>query len=301
MWFKNAKIFRLSPNFSLSAEDIEQALSKQKFQPGCRSGLINMGWVAPVASSGLVHAIDGQYLIQLRIETKLLPASVINHAVMEKVKEVQEQQGYKPGRKQTKEIKELITETLLPKAFSVFRDTRAWLDTKNRWLIIDAASAAKSDEVIGMLAKVLDPLPIQSLFTERRPSEAMTEWLLQDEAPANFTIDQEVDLVSSAENSATVRFIKQQPDHADASKHIQNGKVCAKLAMTWADRISFILDETLSIKRIKPLSLVKEQSFLDNRDDQERFDSDMVLMCAELASLLDELVTGLGGELIQNA
>ncbi|MBK1780600.1 recombination-associated protein RdgC [Advenella sp. WQ 585] len=296
MWFKNLKIFRLSPEFNFTAADLETKLERQLFQPGNRSDMQNMGWVSPCNNGALVHAINGQYLLALRVEKKLLPASVINQTTKEKCLEIEEQQGYRPGRKQLKEIKEQVTEELLPKAFAVQKDTRVWLDTKNHWLIIDAASSAKSDEVIGMLAKVLDPLPVQSLFTELSPSAAMTEWLLQDEAPANFSIDQDTDLVSKAESSATVRYIRQTPESGDVAKHIQNGKVCTKLAMTWADRISFVLNDSLDIKRIKPLDILKEGGDFSSMDEAERFDADMTLMCAELAKMLDDLVLVLGGE-----
>lgn len=295
MWFKNLKLFRLAPDFRPTTADLEAKLERQLFQPGNRSDMQNMGWVPP-CGGGLVHVLDGQHLLSLRVEKKLLPASVVNQHVKEKCLEVEEQQGYRPGRKQTKEIKEQIIDDLLPKAFAVQKDTRVWLDTKNHWLIIDAASAGKSDEVIGMLAKIFDPLPVQSLFTEQSPSAAMTEWLLQDEAPANFTIDQDTELRSSAEGGATVRFIKQQPDHHDTSKHIQSGKQCTRLALTWADRISFVLNESLDIKRVAPLDILKVNTDFSNMDEAERFDADMTLMCAELAKLLDDLILALGGE-----
>ena len=296
MWFKNLKIFRLAPEFNFTAADLEAKLERQLFQPGSRLEMQNMGWVSPCNNGALVHALNGQYLLALRVEKKLLPASVINQFTKAKALEIEDQQGYRPGRKQTREIKEQIIDELLPKAFSVQKDTRVWLDTKNHWLVIDAASAGKSDEVIGMLAKVLDPLPVQSLFTELSPAQAMTDWLVADEPPANFSIDQDTELLQSGGGGATIRYIKQTPEHDDVNKHIGNGKICTKLALTWADRISFVLDSELNIKRIKPLDLVKEQSFLDNRSDQERFDADMTLMCAELAKLLDDLVLALGGE-----
>lgn len=297
MWFKNLKVFRLPDDWRPTQDGLEILLKGQAFQPGNRLGMQSMGWVPP-CRGGLVHAINGQYLLSLRVEKKLLPASVVNRHVKEKCLEVEDQQGYRPGRKQTKEIKEQIIDELLPKAFAVQKDTRVWLDTKNHWLVIDAASAGKSDEVIGMLAKIFDPLPVQSLFTELSPAQAMTDWLVADEAPANFTIDQDTELCSSAENGATVRFIKQQPDHHDTSKHIQSGKQCTRLALTWADRISFVLNELLDIKRVTPLDILKENTD-SNMDEAERFDADMTLMCAELAKLLDDLVLALGGEIVR--
>src|SRR5690606_40644688 len=120
-------------------------------------------------------------LLNLRVEKKLLPTTVINQFARARASEIEEQQGYKPGRKQMKDIKEQVTDELLPKAFSVYRDTRVWIDTKNNWLVIDAAAAAKSDEVLGMLAKAIDGLPISPLYVEQSPAAAMTNWLISDE------------------------------------------------------------------------------------------------------------------------
>ncbi|NLY64194.1 MAG: recombination-associated protein RdgC [Alcaligenaceae bacterium] len=296
MWFKNLKVFRLAAAWEISVQDLEAKLEKQLFQPGNRSDMQTMGWVSPCDNGSLVHAINGQYLLSLRVEKKLLPATVINQFTKARALEIEEQQGYKPGRKQIKEIKEQVTDELLPKAFSIFRDTNVWIDTKNHWLVIDAAAAAKSDEVIGMLAKILDPLPVQSLFTEQSPSAAMTEWLVQDEAPANFSIDQDAELCSSAENRATIRYVRQTPEKEDVVKHIQSGKQCTRLALTWADKVSFVLNESLDIKRVTPLDILKENTDFSNMDDAERFDADMVLMCAELSNLMADLVSALGGE-----
>ena len=41
---------------------------------------------------------------------------------------IEEQQGYKPGRKQMKQIKEAVTDELLPRAFALRRHTFAWID-----------------------------------------------------------------------------------------------------------------------------------------------------------------------------
>ena len=145
MWFKNIKIFRLSSHFSLSAEAIESLLEKARFTPGSSLDMVSMGWVSPTDEGGLVHALAGQYLISLRVDKKLLPSSVVNQVARARAADIEEQQGYKPGRKQMKEIKERVTEELLPKAFSVHRDTRVWIDTRNHWLAIDAAAGAKAD------------------------------------------------------------------------------------------------------------------------------------------------------------
>ncbi|MFA5493277.1 recombination-associated protein RdgC [Pseudomonas aeruginosa] len=295
MWFKNLRIFRLSPAWSLDATALEDALGATAFRPGGATEMTAMGWVPPRPESGLVHAIDGNYLLTLRVESKILPTTVINQFTAARAKEVEEQQGYRPGRRQMKEIKEQITDELLPKAFSQYRDTRVWIDIKNRWLVIDTATAAKSDEVMGALAKALDPFPAMPLYTEVSPAAAMSNWLISDEPPANFTIDSDTELRSTSESGGAVRYVRETVELDDARRHVEAGKQCTRMALTWADKVSFMLTDGMELKRIVPLDVLQEGR-APAEDETEQFDSDFTLMSGELSRLIDDLVEGLGGE-----
>ncbi|WP_088148161.1 recombination-associated protein RdgC [Achromobacter denitrificans] len=296
MWFKNLKIYRLSAAWPLFGDDLEAALARQAYQPSNNLEMQCIGWVPPREGGGLAYAVGGQILLTLRAEKKLLPGTVINQVAKFRAQEIEEQQGYKPGRKQMKEIKERVTDELLPHAFSVYRDTRVWIDPRNRWLVIDAAASSKADEVIGILAKCIEPFPLENLYVMQSPASAMTTWLAEDEAPANFSIDQDTELRASGQSGAAIRYIKHSIDATDVGRHIQSGKQCTRLAMTWADRISFVLTDSLDIKRVSPLDVLKEGRDDVAASDDEKFDSDMQLMTGELAKLLAELVDALGGE-----
>ncbi|AVA38372.1 recombination-associated protein RdgC (plasmid) [Cupriavidus metallidurans] len=293
MWFRNLSINKLGA-FSLNATELSQALAKHAFHPGTSLEMQTIGWAAPRENGELVHAVERQMLLTLRTEKKLLPASVVNQVTKARAAEVEEQQGFKPGRKQLKELKEQITEELLPRAFSIRSDTRVWIDPVNGWLVIDAASAAKADEVRGMLFKAVDSLHLTTLQVNVSPVAAMTEWLSGDEAPGGFTIDQDIELQSSAESKPTVRYARHPVDVDDVGRHIAAGKRCTKLAMTWNDRVSFVLTEALIVKRVAPLDVLKEVKTQTEAAD-EAFDGDFLLMAGELNGLLGDLVEALGG------
>lgn len=295
MWFKNLKLYRLSPNWQCNADILQSALEKQPFKPASRQEMLSMGWVAPHEGGALVHAQDGQFLICLRVEKKLLPSTVVNQVARARAREIEDQQGYKPGRKQMKDIKEQVADELLPKAFALYHDTRLWIDSRNGWLGVDAAAAAKCDEALGMLAKVLEPFPVLPLHVAQAPATAMTDWLVSDEPPPNFSIDQDAELRSTSENRAAVRYVRQHLDVEEIRRHVQAGKQCTRLALTWNDRVSFVLTEGLDIKRIAPLDILNEGR-MPAADEAEQFDSDMLLMTRELALLLAALVEALGGE-----
>ncbi len=296
MWFKNLQLHRFSAPWNKDADEIEACLASHAFYPGTSLEMQTQGWASPRDNGALVHRVGKQMLLTMRAEKKLLPATVVNQVTKARAAELEEQQGYKPGRKQLRELKEQITEELLPRAFSIRRDTRVWIDPERGWLAIDAASAIKADEVRTLLFKALDPLPLTSLQVNQSPVAAMTGWLADDAAPAGFTVDQEIELQASAESKATVRYVRHPLDAEELRRHIAAGKRCTRLAMTWNDRVSFVLTDALAIKRVAPLDVVKEQIDGTISDEDERFDADFALMAGELSAMLGDLTEALGGE-----
>ncbi|MFM0739539.1 recombination-associated protein RdgC [Paraburkholderia xenovorans] len=296
MWFKNLQLHRLPAPWSVTPEQMQKWLAPHAFAPGNSVEMQSHGWASPRDNDSLVYTLNGQMLLVFRAEKKLLPASVVTQVTKARALELEEQQGFKPGRKQMRELKEQVTDELLPRAFSIRRDTRVWIDTRNGWLVIDAASQAIADEVRGLLVKSIDQLPLGTVRVTQSPVAAMTGWLLSGEGPAGFTLDQDTELRSPAEGNATVRYVGHALDAEDMRRHIEAGKQCMRLAMTWNDRVSFVLTPSLTIKRIAPLDVIKEAGDPTAQNDDERFDSDVTLMTAELDRMLGDLVDALGGE-----
>ncbi|MBC7413766.1 MAG: recombination-associated protein RdgC [Herminiimonas sp.] len=296
MWFKNLQIYRLPAPWAMSREQLEAALAPHTFHPANSLDLQNQGWASPRENGMLVHAVNQQLLICLATEKKLLPSSVVNQVSKAKAAEIEEQQGFKPGRKQMKEIKEQVTDELLPRAFTIRSDTRVWIDPVNGWLVVDAGTVAKADDVIKLLVKCVNRLPLRALRVKQSPVSAMTEWLVADEAPYGFTVDQDTELRATGETKATVRYVRQTLEPEEVRRHIAGGKQCTRLALTWSDRVSFVLTEALTLKRIAALDVIKEGEDGMSRNDDERFDGDMMLMTGELGRMMTALVEALGGE-----
>ena len=78
MFFKNLQMYRLS-GFAMTAEALAEALAPQKFTDATSMDLVRQGWASPRgAGAPLVHAVGGQFLLQLKTEKKLLPSTVVN-------------------------------------------------------------------------------------------------------------------------------------------------------------------------------------------------------------------------------
>ncbi len=295
MWFKNLQLYRLPRNWEMTAEALEERLSENPLQPCDSATPLSAGWIPPRNNGPLVHSVNRQWLIALGVEQKLLPSFVVKQHVAERALEIEESQGRRVGRRELRELAEAVTQELLPRAFTRKRRTFCWIDPVDGWLVIDASAPAKADELIEILHKSVNSLPLKPLKVTQSPVSAMTGWIADGNAPAGFTIDQDMEL-RSAEN-AVVRYAKHALDGEEIPGHISAGKVVTRLAMTWADKISFFLDDKLQVKRLAFLDILKETTDGQAENEDEQFDLDFVLMTGELAHLLANLVDALGGEI----
>ncbi len=294
MWFKNLLIYRLPKDWAADLAQVEQQLGAFTLQPCGTSVMQSLGWVAPRPQGPLIHSVGGQWLLALGVEQKLLPAAIVKQFAADRAKEIEENEGRRVGRKEMRELREAMTQELMPRAFTRRRTTFAWIDPVNGWLVIDAASPVKAEELLEHLRKSVEGLPARLVDTAQSPMAAMTGWVAAGEAPPGFTLDQDLELRSA--EKATVRYVKHTLEGDEIRQHIAAGKVVTRLAMTWGDKISFLLNENLQVKRLSFLDVLKEQTDGQAENEDERFDGDFALMTGEVARLLDDLLGALGGE-----
>ena len=294
--FKNLLLYRIAPEWQATIEEIEEALEPERFVPCGATQPLSAGWVSPrgIAHAPLVEDVGGHWLLKLQVEQRVLPSSVVRRKVDELCERIEQETGRKPGKKVKNELKEQVTQELLPQAFTKQGATRVWIDTKQRLLMVDAGSVSKADELITLLVKCLPSLVVQLLQTAETPAACMAAWLSDGVPPAGFTVDRECELKSEDEMKSVVRYARHPLDIEEVRQHLAAGKRPTKLALTWRDRVSFLLTDTLSIKKIAFLDIVFEGRDKPSKD--EAFDADAALATGELSQLLPDLIYGLGGE-----
>lgn len=294
MWFRNLQIYRMPKPSVVNLGFLAEQLFNKSIQPCAPSAMQSIGWVPPRPGGMITHSVNRQILLALGVEQRIMPASVVKQFAADKAKAIEENEGRKVGRKEMRELREAAAIGLMPKAFIRRRTTYGWIDPINGWLVIDAASPAKAEEFLEHLRKSVEGLPAKLVQVNQSPSAAMTGWVAAGEAPAGFTLDQDLYL-RSAEKSE-VRYVRHTLEGEDVRQHIAAGKVVTRLALTWNERISFLLTENLQIKRLEFLDIIKDEADGQAENEDERFDIDFTLMSGEVARLLDDLMAALGGE-----
>ena len=290
--------YRIGADWTISLTQLEEALDRYRFVECSPSQDKSVGWTEPrgQAHGPLVESVGGQWILKLQIETKAVPGSVVKRKADERIQEIETSTGRKPGKKESREIREDIVHTLLPLAFAKQSTVMVWIDMASRLLLTDAASQGKSDEVITALVRVLDGLPLTLLQTTVSPQAAMSQWLLaasDDALPPAFSVERECVLKSSSEDQAVVKFTRHLLTTDEVRKHVSEGKLPTHLALSWEGKASFVLTESLVLKKVSYLDGVME----DAGGDDDKFDADVMLSTGTLGPLLADLIDALGGEM----
>ena len=294
-------IYRLVAGWPTELATLDDVLGKAHFVECGASQEKSVGWVEPRghAHGPMVEVIGGQWLLKLMMEVKVVPGSVVKRKVQDQLDHIEATTGRKPGKKEKREISEDARLTLLPMAFSKQSSVQVWVDPTARLLLTDAGSQAKADEVMTWLIKAVDGLVVQLVNTQTSPASAMSGWLSNKEPPQSFSVDRECELKAADESRAVVRYTRHALDTDEVSQHIAMGKVPTRLAMTWNDRVSFVLTEAMQLKKIAFLESVFEgaaASPADGKDDN--YDADVAIATGELSQLIPDLLEALGGEMV---
>ena len=293
--FKNVIVYRIGPQWSATLAQIEECLESARFVECGASQEKSIGWTEPRGDDHgpLAEAVAGQLLLKLMLETRALPSSVVNRKAKERVAQIEASTGRKPGKKETREIKDDIRLALMPLAFTKQSSVTVWLDPEARYLVVDAASQAKADEVLTLLVKCLPDMSATLLNTQMSPTAALSHWLVSQEAPQGFSVDRECELKAADESKAVVRYARHPLDNEEVRQHVQGGKLPTRLALTWNNRVSFVLTEALQLKKMAFLDVVFEGASTGKDDG---FDTDATIATGELRQLLPALLEALGGE-----
>ncbi len=300
MWFKNLTIFRLTESFLLSTEELEQKLATLAFHHCGPHEEFSLGWTSPLGKSGqqLTHSSNGFIMLCGKKEERVLPSAVINELVQEKISEKEDQQARKLSKKERTEIKDEIIFDSLPKAFTFSRKIYLYIDPKDGYVIVDSASTKSAEDILSLLRKSLGSLPAIPLSTINKPSTVMTDWLLTQQVPSGIIIEDECELRSPEESGSIIRCKRHDLTLPEIKNHLDSGKEAIKLAVSWEERLSFIIDENLAIKRLRFLELIQDQvSDIEVNDAAAQFDVDFSIMSAELANFIPRLLDLFGGEI----
>jgi len=298
MWFKNLCLYRLTKPFDLTAEELDEKLSERIFRPIGKLEIAFTGWAEPLGDAGsqLVHSSGGCMMLCTRKEEKILPAAAVRELLDARAQEIEDKEGRKVRGKEKQRLKDEVLMDMMPRAFSKNNRNYAYIDTRQGCMIIDSGNFNRAEEFISLLRETLGSFPVVPITVASAPSAIMTDWLTKDTSPTDISIDDEVELRDPEQDGGIVKIRRQSLSSDEISVHLEAGKLVTQLALTFDDRMSFVLNEQLQVKRIRFTDTVLEEAEDTTADTAaERFDADFALMNLEFSRFIPRLLEIFGG------
>ena len=292
MFFRNLTLFRFSESVAADLERLDEALPEHRLRPVGPMEMATRGFVSPLGRNeeGLTHSVGRNTMVTVGSEDKLLPSSVVNDELANRVQKIAEEEGRKVGGRERKKIKDDVMNELLPRAFVRSSRMKAYADKKNGWLVLDTLSRKSAENTLSQVREALGSFPAVPLAPEESPRILMTHWVASGELPAGLALGDECELRDPATASGAIaRCRRQDLDTDEIREHLRTGKQVFQLGLVFDDRISFVLGEDLILRKIKFTDVVLDEQADSPESAAAEMDANFSLMALEYERLLGKL------------
>lgn len=290
MWFKNIIVYRFNEPVTLSAEAVDQALAQKPFAPIGQMQETSFGWVPPFKDSEMfAEAVNGRIFLTAQMQEKLLPASVVNEHLIEKIDAIEEAEGRRPSKKEREQLKEDLRSLLLPKAFHKTKRISAWIDTRQQRLVVNASSDKSADDFTAHLREALGSLNIVPLGKSGSAAELLTQWYHEPEQrPMGTSIEADLELAMAQDSTVKARYKNLALESPEIQHSLDSGMRIIQMALAFEDRLQLVINDKLQLKRLK-----YQEKLIEQAGDSDDPRTDAILMSdtvSEWLSLLEAQV-----------
>lgn len=298
MFFRNLTCFRFPAGIESRFADLSAKLAEHALRPCGPLELRTRGWVSPYGrgDAAMVATVGDCHLLALGGEDKILPTAVLNQHIAEKAAEHERNTGHPPNGARRRILRDDALTELLPRALARPSRLAGYVDLARGWVVVDTSSRKAAEGFVSALRNALGSFPATSLEPEESPRALMTEWLINSSSARAkrllqpFAIGDECVLKDPDDNGAIVKCSRQDMASDEVREHLKSGKQVTALALTFQERMRFVLDETLTVRKFKLLDIAVEQLDQGDRDSAAaELDARFALMSGEVGQLLDAI------------
>jgi len=235
------------------ADLLRQHLAERPFTEPMSLEASSAGFVPVGDMADTVVTFEGGLAFAVRQDVKVVPGSAVKAEVEKRVQAIEKERGFRPGRKERKEIKEAVHDSLLAKAMCRSTVVTCLYDPATQHLFVGSGSKAMADTVTGLLIKTVGSVKTETIHISDIKHGLTTRlgvWLGGDTEV--FDPLQPADTVALKKSSE--KLTVHMTDLAQAEKAlteaIQAGFVVASMGMQHGDTTSFRLTSDFHLKSI---------------------------------------------------
>jgi recombination associated protein RdgC len=293
--FRNLRLYRVSSPWPETEEQLSALLEKCSFVPCGPLTEKRSGWEKPVEHENAAYSrrVSGADLLQMRTQSRLLPAAAIQEALVDRVDEFRSRMGEEPSRRALRRLKEETRDELLPKALLRSERINGFFLTKEKLLGIDAASDSKAERFLDLLRASLQNLEFTPLSYAQSPGDFLTALFLGDHFK-KFALGNECRMQDLSEQKSVATWRHTTLSDPAIRQHIIDGMKLSHLQIEFDDLMGFVMADNGAISKIR-FPEADAADINDEEDPVALLDARFVLLTGTVRALVSDLKELLGG------
>ncbi len=293
--FRNLRFYRVTSPWPESEEALSELLSENAFSPCGSFSEKSAGWEALGNNEDdpLCRRLNGADLLQLRTQSRVLPAAAIKEALEERVVEFTSRMEQEPTRSELRRLREETRDKLLPKSLVKSERNRACFIQSESLLVIDAGTETKAEWFLDQLRPCFDQFHCTPLTFNILPADLMHS-IFMGESPLGFSIGRECRMQDTSDSKSVVTWRDFELTDHSIRQHVVEGMKLTHLGLGFDEVMCCVINEDGIFSKIKFIQGEAVDNF-DDEDPMARLDADFVLLTGAVRRLVEDLKKLLGG------
>jgi recombination associated protein RdgC len=293
--FSNIKVYRVHSAWPADEEALSELLEAAEFKPCGAFSERSAGFEAPVENAGkwLCRKVSDAVLLQLRVQTRLLPVAAVQEALVSRITAFKKRMNSEPNRAERRELKEEVYSQLLPQALLKSDRVQGFFLHNEGLLVIGTASEQVAEYFLDQLKRAMVGLQYSPLAFQQSPLDLMNKHFLGNAQPP-LRLGRECRMRDPSDTKASVNWLDMELSDPAVRRHVTEGLKIDRLGVTYDQVCSFVIDEDLIFRKVRLLGR-DDTDDVPEEDPLAKHDAEFIINAGCVKSLINTLKAQLGG------
>ena len=294
-FFRNVRMYRIHSQWPGSEEALSEVLENAAFKPCGAFSERSGGFEPPVTGAGdlLARRVSGADLLQLRIQTRVLPPAAVQEALAVRIESFKQRTHTEPNRAEKRDLKDEVYSELLPQALLKSDRVQAIMLPQGRcadsWQRVRKCGRLFS----GCFEARHGYVSVRPVAFKTPPQELIKR-LFMGSTSEHFRMGRECRMRDPSDARSSVNWLDFDLADGAIRRHVTDGLKVDRLGLIFDQVCALVLDEELVLRKVRLLG----QDDMDEVPDEDplaKHDAEFVIMAGAFKSLVAGFSSELGG------
>ena len=294
-FFRNARLYRIFSQWPGSEEALSEVLGNAAFKPCGAYSERSGGFEPPVTSAGglLARRVSGADLLQLRMQTRVLPPAAVQEALAVRIDAFKQRTQTEPNRSEKRDLKDEVYSELLPQALLRSDRLQAIMLPADGILVVGSASESAADYFMDALKRALVSFQYAPVAF-KTPADALMKRLFIGSPSERFRMGRECRMRDPSDTRASVNWLGFDLSDSTIRRHVTDGLKVDRLGLILDQVCDLVIDQDLVLRKVRLLGQY-DMDQLPDEDPLAKHDAEFVIVAGAFKRLVDGLSAELGG------